>query len=442
MSYWNLCRFLEIGQTDDMLSPQTIQQQKSVRLVLTLFLFGLLLGVMGTPLPATAATGQLASSAIRLKYGWVAVGTSETQVLVLTNTGSAAMTISGVRVTGEEFKVSGGGFPKSLAAGASTTVNVIFSPTAPGWVSRQLTFNSNASNPGLSVSVRGTGVKKEPVSASPDGLSFGQVPVGTTAKLTVNLTNNCLCTQTLSALQIVNSAFAVTSPTLPITLSRGQTVKMTVTFTPPAAGVAAGSVMVDGPYVNVPLTGTGAGTTVATLNVTPGSLNFGSVSLGTTATQTSTLSATGGPVTVNSAAVSNAQFTMSGISLPVTIPSGQSVSLKVVFTPKSAGAVSANLSFASTASNTKATEALAGTATNPYVTLSWSPSTSNVAGYNVYRSTSSSGPFSRLNSALDKNTTFVDSSVGVGNTYFYATTAVNANGQESTYSNLAQVNVP
>jgi len=78
----------------------------------------------------------------------------------------------------------------------------------------------------------------------------------------------------------------------------------------------------------------------------------------------------------------------------------------------------------------------------PYISLSWSPSTSNVTGYNIYRGTSSSGPFARLNSALNTATSYVDNSVGVGATYFYATTAVNSSGAESSYSNLAEVNIP
>jgi len=429
-----------------MLSPHLSRQPQSLRkgLSVLLFLFSVSLAIVaGTALPATATTPQLVCSSTRLKFGWVAVGTSESQLVVLTNTGSTPVALAGVAVVGAEFNTLGTGLPKSLAAGQTATVKVTFAPTAAGWVAGRLIFSSNATNPNLILPIRGTGVKKEPVSAAPASLSFGQVPVGTTAKLTANLKNNCLCAQTLSALQVVDGVFAVTTPQLPITLARGQTIAMTVTFTPTAPGPNGGSVMIDGPYVNVPLSGTGTATTAGgVLSVTPGSVNFGSVELGTTDTQTSSLTATGGPVTVTSAASSNGQFAISGVSLPVTVPAGQSISFGVVFAPKNAGAASASLSFASSSGTTKTVEALAGTATMPYITLSWSPSTSQVAGYNIYRSASSSGPFSRLNSTLDTSTSFVDNSVGVGATYYYATTAVNSNGQESSYSNLAQVNIP
>ena len=430
-----------------MLSPQLSHQPRFLGTGISAFLFGLVLAaVIAAPSPAIAQSQtnlQLTSSTSLLKFGWVALGTTETQEVILTNTGSSSVNLSSLAINGGEFKVMGAGFPKALAAGASTALNVTFSPTATGWVSGQVTVSSNASNPNLSFPVHGTGVRKEPVTASPAALSFGQVTVGTTADLNVVLKNNCLCTQVLSALQIAKGGFTVPGTTFPLTLTRGQTVTLKVAFTPTASGPVGSNIMVDGPYVNIPLSGTGTATTAGgALSVTPGSLNFGSVILGTTGTETSSLTASGGPVTVTSAASSSGQFSISGVSFPLTIPSGQSVSFGVVFTPTAAGNASANLSFSSSSSATKTNEALTAKATSPYISLSWSPSTSQVSGYNVYRGTSSSGPFARLNSSLNTTTSFTDNSIGVGATYFYATTAVNSSGQESSYSNMAEVNVP
>jgi len=76
------------------------------------------------------------------------------------------------------------------------------------------------------------------------------------------------------------------------------------------------------------------------------------------------------------------------------------------------------------------------------VNLSWSPSSSAVAGYNVYRGTQATGPFTRINSTLDTATVYTDNSVASGHTYYYATTAANSSGVESGYSNLAQAAIP
>jgi hypothetical protein len=76
------------------------------------------------------------------------------------------------------------------------------------------------------------------------------------------------------------------------------------------------------------------------------------------------------------------------------------------------------------------------------VSLSWNPSSSTVAGYNVYRGTQAAGPFSRINSTLETATVYTDNSVASGNTYYYATTAVNSRGVESRHSNLVQATIP
>jgi fibronectin type 3 domain-containing protein len=63
-------------------------------------------------------------------------------------------------------------------------------------------------------------------------------------------------------------------------------------------------------------------------------------------------------------------------------------------------------------------------------------------GYNVYRSTVSGGPFSKINSALNASSNFVDNVVQAGSTYYYVTTAVNGSGVESTYSNQVKAVIP
>jgi fibronectin type 3 domain-containing protein len=74
--------------------------------------------------------------------------------------------------------------------------------------------------------------------------------------------------------------------------------------------------------------------------------------------------------------------------------------------------------------------------------LSWTASTSVVAGYNVYRGTVSGGPYSKLNSSLIGPTTYTDSTVQSGQTYFYVVTAVDASNVESAYSNTISAIIP
>jgi hypothetical protein len=76
------------------------------------------------------------------------------------------------------------------------------------------------------------------------------------------------------------------------------------------------------------------------------------------------------------------------------------------------------------------------------VSLSWTGSSSTVSGYNVYRSSTSGGPYTRLNSNLLSGTTFSDNNVQAGQTYFYVATTVDSGNAESGYSNQAHTVVP
>ncbi|HEX5412863.1 MAG TPA: IPT/TIG domain-containing protein [Terriglobia bacterium] len=76
------------------------------------------------------------------------------------------------------------------------------------------------------------------------------------------------------------------------------------------------------------------------------------------------------------------------------------------------------------------------------VGLSWTSSSTGASGYNVYRSSTSGGPYARLNSNLVSGTSFSDTKVQAGQTYFYVTTAVNTGSEESSYSNQAEAVVP
>ena len=79
----------------------------------------------------------------------------------------------------------------------------------------------------------------------------------------------------------------------------------------------------------------------------------------------------------------------------------------------------------------------------PQVSLSWTASTSqNVVGYNAYRSLTSGGPYTKLNTGFITSTTYIDRTVLSGVTYYYVTTAVDSQGLESAYSNQAAATVP
>jgi hypothetical protein len=76
------------------------------------------------------------------------------------------------------------------------------------------------------------------------------------------------------------------------------------------------------------------------------------------------------------------------------------------------------------------------------VTLTWKASKSAVRGYNVYRGTSSGGPYTKINSELVPGLTYVDQNVPDGTTYYYVTRAADADGRESANSTEIKVTIP
>lgn len=108
------------------------------------------------------------------------------------------------------------------------------------------------------------------------------------------------------------------------------------------------------------------------LTLSCSSLAFGNVKVNTVSTKSLTLKSTGrAAVKVNSATLSGAGFSISGITFPVTLNPGQTAKLQVSFDPTVAGAASGAIAISSTSSTGgSATLNLSGTGTSPILSLS------------------------------------------------------------------------
>ncbi len=291
---------------------------------------------------------------------------------------------------------------------------------------------SNSSQPGLT--------------ASRSSVSFGNIQLGSSQAHYETLTNSGSSTLTISQALVSGTGFRLNGLSLPLSLDQDQSVTFRVVFAPKDEGITLGGIAVvsnaSNPNLTIPLSGTG--TAAGRLASSPTSLNFGSVAVGTSKTLTGSLTATRSSVTISSATSTSAEFHLGGLSLPKMIAVGESVSFTLTFTPQSSGTASGSIFLTSNAANTSTIETLTGlgtATTRGSITLRWNPSTS-VAGYNVYRGGTSSGPYTRINPALAADANYVDDSVRGGTTYYYVTTAVGKSGAESKYSSPVQVVVP
>jgi Cep192 domain 4/Abnormal spindle-like microcephaly-assoc'd, ASPM-SPD-2-Hydin/HYDIN/CFA65/VesB-like, Ig-like domain len=392
--------------------------------------------------------GQLTPSPTSQSFGNVTVGSSKSLTQTLTNSGGSSLTISAASASGTGYSITGLTLPLTLTAGQSTTFTVKFTPAAPGAVSGNVTITSNGSNPTLNIALSGTGIAAGTLSANPTSLSFGTVQVGSSANLPETVTNTGGSTVTISQANVTGTGFSISGLTLPATLTAGQSVTFTATFTPTAAGAASGNLAVlsdaTNSTLNIALSGTGGAP--GQLSVSPTTMPFGNVLVGNSKALNGTLNATGASVTVTSANSSSSEFVLSGITFPKTIAAGGTAAFTVTFTPNASGSASASLTFASNASNSPTVETLTGngqTALPHSVDLTWSASTtSGVVGYNIYRSTVSGSGYSKVNGTPNTDTSYTDTTVTSGQTYYYVAKAVDGNDVESAPSNEVQAVVP
>ena len=303
--------------------------------------------------------------------------------------------------------------------------------------------------PGSNVSISSsTGL-----SSASSSIDFGSLPVGSSQTDSFTVSNSSKSdTITVSQLALTGDAFGiVSSPSVPFSMAPGTSATIVLSFSPLTVGSATGSLAISSnasdSAATISLTGSGSAPAAGQLKVAPAAMNFGSVAVGSSSTaKKGTLTAGSSDVHVSTVDQTGQGYTLSGISFPVTVPAGKSISFSVTFSPTASGSAPGSLSFVSDATNSPAAETLSGSGgtagSQRSVTLSWSASTSSVQGYNIYRGTASGGPYTQLNSSLQPSTNYTDSSVQSSTTYFYVATAVDSNSVESGFSNETTAVVP
>lgn len=117
-------------------------------------------GSLSIPLSGfgVSTQGTLSALPTSLNFGNVNVNSSVTEVVIIENTGTWPVTVSGVSISGAEFSLSSVKTPFVLAPAASQPSTATFSPTVTGADSGNIVVTSNATDPNLSIPLSGTGV--------------------------------------------------------------------------------------------------------------------------------------------------------------------------------------------------------------------------------------------------------------------------------------------
>ncbi|HEY6769246.1 MAG TPA: choice-of-anchor D domain-containing protein [Candidatus Sulfotelmatobacter sp.] len=232
------------------------------------------------------------------------------------------------------------------------------------------------------------------LSAASSSVSFGTVQTGISQTKAESLTNTGTASVIVTQAPVTGPGFSINGLSLPATLDPGKSVNFNIVFTPAVVGSVTGSVSIisNASNANLGIALSASATPLqAQLGITPSSLDMGSVEVGTNGTASGVLTATGADVTVTAVSSNNAGFTLSGLSLPITIQAGHSTPFTVTFTPKSAGAINATLTFSSDAYPASVVEDVSGTGTTVAGNLAVTPSTLSVGNVAVGASGTATG---------------------------------------------------
>ena len=334
-------------------------------------------GTGGTSAPAV----QLAP--VPLAFGDQSVGTNSTpRSLTVTNTGNANLQITSVAIGGTNsgdfafappFAPPTPASPVNVAVNASTTIPVIFTPTATGGRSASLVITDNANDSPQSAALTGNGTPGTlpPVAVTPSSITFPDQTVGNSSPISlITVTNN-----TTGALQITGLTFSganigdfSTTSTAPVPLpANGGAALIPVTFKPSTAGARSATLVIadnsGGSAHNVSLSGNGALGTG--LSVTPATLDFQNQAVNVTSSPMPVTVKNIGGTTVNvtgllMVGMNGSDFTTTGARSFPLAPGATSV-LNILFTPKDVGARSATLIISDDTGGTGHSVTLTGT---------------------------------------------------------------------------------
>src|SRR6266404_507967 len=122
----------------------------------------------------------------------------------------------------------------------------------------------------------------------------------------------------------------------------------------------------------------------AAIQVTPSSINFGSTAAGKKISQTISVANTGNiSVNISQVNVSSSQFSVSGLTMPLSMPAGQSNSFQVWFDATAAGSATGTLTVRTDTGIASEQVALAGTATAAPQQIGVSPASLNLGSVAV-----------------------------------------------------------
>ena len=322
-----------------------------------------------------ASAPAVSYSPASLQYDNQAVSTSsQPQTVLLRNMGSSPLSISSITASTGFVETDTCG--SSVIAAGSCTFSVAFSPVVPGAIVGTIVIQDDAAGSPHSISLSGTGLGALVVLA-PSTLTFSSIPVGSSSVAqTITLTNSGNAALSISSIQIAGDYTQTNN--CPATLSASSTCAITVTFTPTASGSRTGTVTISDSVPGNPQTVALAGTGTAlapVVSLTPTSLAFTSVSVGSSAAAKTTTLANNGNTALSISSIQITGDYAQTNNCPASLPASSTCLISVTFTPKASGSRSGTLTISDSVVGSPQLVGLSGSGVDFSLTTSASSAT-------------------------------------------------------------------
>jgi hypothetical protein len=373
-------------------------------------------------------------------FGTVVVGQTATATVGFQNRGLEPIQISATNTDSQLFSItSAHNLPVTVPSGGTYSVTVSFSPNATGATSGQLVIEAGSTvGSAATVGLSGTGTPGiralacSLLSVSGSGTDACSIQLNAAAPsggLSVQLSSNVGDVTLPPTVTVPANATSAGFNASIATVSTAQSATLTATIPGAAASLA---------LQLIP--------NASALKFNASSIAFGSAALSMPITQELIVTSAGNlPISITSAVLAGANFKLVGGSIPVTLNPGQSLTLNIEFNPTTLGVSTGQLVLTSSLANGTTAIPLSGTGVAYEVELNWSPPSAgaeSVTGYHVYRSTGGGSNYQLLNSTVDPQTTYTDTTVQGGLVYDYVVATVGSSGTESSPSNATTVTIP
>ena len=294
---------------------------------------------------AGVTQAALSVSPATFDFGSVVAGSaSGEQTFTVTNTGQGNSGALSVAVSGPsqaDFVVDSTTCGAALPGGGTCTVTAHYAPSGSGAGTASLSVTASPGGTATS-SLQGTGVTQAALSVSPATFDFGQTAAGASSSdQSFTVTNTGQATSGPVSVTLTGSgaaAFTIDTDTCTAALPGGGTCSVSVHFTAGSPGtITAGLQAAASPGGTATAALQGEALAPATLSITPQFNDYGLVPIGTSASESFTVTNTGqspsGAITQNIAGFDSFVFEVTNDTCTPGLAAGASCTLSVAFRP-------------------------------------------------------------------------------------------------------------